>query len=250
MGAEVRSTFLDFGGPDIEHGFGADDEAGTRVIGASAQPEEPGQALDGLAEAHVVREDTAETIGGEVGEKLETFDLIGAQGDAEACGQAGTDLEPQFGGEPGQVFPDFGVKDFAGGTPRQLEGVEAMPSVAGFERVEPEFFDGLPLGVAEGQLEASPTPVLQADELAPGGHELAEFGWGDPWFLGVDAEFEIKPVWLGIGRVEGKADRGLDGIFEEGRKRGIEQQTHRWRKGLGPGGEPFGKIPRDSDAEA
>ena len=75
-----RGEVLGFRAPVVGHAFRADDEAGAaRVVRLRAQPEQPGEGLDGFAEAHVVGEDAAETVGAEVGEEVEAFALIRAQ---------------------------------------------------------------------------------------------------------------------------------------------------------------------------
>ena len=78
LNIERRSEFLHFTSPDIKDGFRTDDKTRRHVIiiVASTQPEEPGEALKRLTQTHVIRQDAAETVGGQVGKKLESIDLV------------------------------------------------------------------------------------------------------------------------------------------------------------------------------
>ena len=68
------------------------------MTGLFAQPKQPGQSLDGFAQAHVVSENTAEMVGGEIGQEMKTFELIGPQLRRDSCGQLGRDAGFNFAG--------------------------------------------------------------------------------------------------------------------------------------------------------
>ena len=69
------------------------------------QPSKPSQGLERFAEAHVIREDAAESIGRKIGKEMKSCFLIGPQGGGDGFGDrwrdAGLDLAgapPEHGG--------------------------------------------------------------------------------------------------------------------------------------------------------
>ena len=90
------------------------------------EPEQIGEGLDGFAEAHVVGEDAAEVVDGEVGEELEAIDLIGTQGGVEAVGDVRIDFELDVSGAVLDAFPGFRIENLGGFRIGELEGVHPV----------------------------------------------------------------------------------------------------------------------------
>src|SRR5216684_4028383 len=59
----------------------------TTRLGQRAQPQQPRERLHGFSEAHVIGQDSAETVRREVGEKMKSLVLIGAQLGLQPGGQ-------------------------------------------------------------------------------------------------------------------------------------------------------------------
>ena len=180
FGGELGREALGLGEPAVHHALGADDEgaeglgrAGRRVGVRLVQ--EPGEGLHGFAEAHVVGEDAAEAAGGQVGEKVKPFLLIGAQRGA----QAGRKLRGRQGDEGGGALAQrVGESGVGGGKciglRCELQGVEAvLGRFTGGKHVlgaKPEAIEGgfgVLIGVA-GDLEAPPAVRGEAHPFAAG----------------------------------------------------------------------------------
>ena len=71
LNAEPWEKARRLGQPVVLHGFGANDEGGFLRLPSRTQPGDPRQSLECFAEAHVIGQDTAELIGGEVGKEME-----------------------------------------------------------------------------------------------------------------------------------------------------------------------------------
>ena len=116
--------------PDIEHGLGTHDERGFfRSLGLLVfleQPEQIGERLDGFSESHVIGEDAAEVVDREIGEELETIDLIGPERGVEAFRKVRIDLELDVAGAVLDALPGFGVEDLGGFGIGELQGVHAV----------------------------------------------------------------------------------------------------------------------------
>jgi len=261
----------------VDDGFGADDEGaerggGWRGFGGGrflpGGVEEPGEGLDGFAETHIVGEDAAEAVGGEMGEEVVSFFLIRAKRGAEfggngrgRCGGEGLGAFAERRGEAGVLgFEEVG---FGG----ELEGVDAVGGGAavGQDVVgrEAEAVEGGGVGGVGGlDFEALPAVAFEADPFAAGLEEEREFVGGE---LGVfDAEFggEVEPVASGgfgggcSGKFDtcterraeeaGEAGGGVEG--EIGRERGVpgdEFVGEVFGDGAGPVGFP--RVPVESE---
>ena len=62
------------------------------------QPGEPSQGHEGFAEAHVIGEDAAEAVGGQVGEEVESGFLVGPQSGGDGSGKGRGDAGLDFTG--------------------------------------------------------------------------------------------------------------------------------------------------------
>ena len=98
---------------------------------ARGEPEEPGEGLQGFAEAHVVGEDAAETIFGEESEEVKALVLVGAEIGEEAGGKRRGRGGAEGGGAVADGGPEFLGKGLAEGFVGELQGVEAE-GLAGF----------------------------------------------------------------------------------------------------------------------
>jgi hypothetical protein len=248
---ELRGELLGLAGPDVEHGFRADDERGLfRAAGFPVffeQPEQIGERLDGFAEAHVIGEDAAEVVDREVGEELEAIDLIGAQGGVEAFRHVRIDLELDVAGAVLDALPGLRVEDLGGLGVGELQGVHAVGLAGEVEGVEPEAGDGLALVGVELDFEAHPRAVVHADVAAAGGDELADLGFGEIDALDVDDDAQVEPVDVLADDLE--ADGGGDGIGEDGFQAEVDVEFDVLGHRLDPLGEFFRELLGDAGFE-
>ena len=131
-----------------------------------AKPEEPGEGLQGFAQAHVVGEDAAEIVFCEVGEKMKTLELIRAQLSAKAGGQRGRDACLQLGGAALDGLRLRLGQELLRRRVRELERVEALRLVGQFTRGESETGELLVLLGGELEREFAPALFRQPHEAA------------------------------------------------------------------------------------
>ena len=91
-----------------------------------AQPDQPGQCLQGFAQAHVVGENATETVRGEVSEEVEALELVGAQLRRHAGGQIGRDAGFDFAGATLNLFDLLLGRGTSSRVIGELEGVQTL----------------------------------------------------------------------------------------------------------------------------
>ena len=249
--ADVGGEFFGFPGPDIEHGFGADDEGGAAgdpsLFVFLHQPDEVGERLDGFAQAHVIGQDAAEIVGGEVGEELETIDLIGPQGGLEQCGNLGVDFELDIAGAILDALPSLRVEHLGGFGIGELERVHPVGFAGQVEGIEPEAGDRFALVGVEPDFEAHPGAILHPDVTAAGRDELADLGFGQGDALDVDDDAQVEPVDVLAHDFE--AHGGGDGVGEDGFEAEVDVEFDGFRHVLDPLREAFGELLGDAGFE-
>lgn len=166
---EVRGELFGFSSPVMENGGGTDDQGGFRIFAMLVvQPGQPGEGLQGFAEAHVVGKDATESQSREITQVVEAVLLVWPQVclDLGWEGDVGHSLKVrEFFTKQGDGF--FGTEG-SDGIIVQLGGMEQ----GGFLRVAIEAFQAecsggfVRLPVCVG-IEFDPTGIGQFNE--PGG---------------------------------------------------------------------------------
>lgn len=110
------------------------------------QPEHVSDGLDGFAQTHVVRQNAAEAVRGQIGQEVEAVHLVRAQGGLKLGGNVRLDIDLDFRGAVLDAFPGLRVEHFRGLRVRKLHGVHAVGFPGKVEGVQAQAGDGVALG--------------------------------------------------------------------------------------------------------
>jgi hypothetical protein len=167
-----------------------------------AQPGQPGQCLQRLAQAHVVGQHAAKAVRGEIRQKMKSFGLVRAHLGANGRRQPGRDTRLQFAHAPPDIFNTFGREESLRGVIGQLQRVKPLRFGREIPRVEANPGELLVLLGREVVLE--PPPAFFAKPHVPAARVEQEFQFLR-CKLGVahiERDLQIEPVHAGLGDVE------------------------------------------------
>ena len=203
-------------------------------IGFFDQVQEPREGLHGFAQAHVVGENAAEAVAGEMRKEVEPFKLVGSQFRAESLRQRGNRLGRELGGAILEGVDEHGVwRHQRVGFRGELQGVEPVPGGAAVQEhivnAEAQAIqrNGRRRVEIDGRLELAPAVFREADPAAAGFQKQGDLLGRERGVLHADADGEIEAIVLVLAG-------GGDAVAEMRAQRGAQQ-----------GSEVGGNIERD-----
>ena len=257
--AQAGIKALRLGDPVVGDGLGADDEAGQGVaVRLGAQPRDPHEGLQGLAQAHVVGQHAAEPVGGEVGQEVVAVDLVWAQLGADRFRHGRRNAGLQFADPAVDLLDALRREELLRGGVGKLQGVEALGFGNEIARRQAEPGELFVVLGREIELQAPPAFVAQAHVAAARVEEQLGFLRREHEVGHVEDDFEIEPVDARLLHVEGHgaadrrvAQRGefavkLDGDF---RRQALQPGDEKLGRLLGEPKRPAAAVVRPSGAE-
>jgi hypothetical protein len=247
--AQAGIKALRLGDPVVGDGLGADDEAGLGfAVGLGAQPRDPHQGLQGLAQAHVVGQHAAEAIRGEVGEEVVALDLIRAQLGADRLRDRRRDAGLQFTDPALDLLDALRREELLRGVISELQRVEALGFGGEIARGEAEPGELFVVLGREIELQAPPAFLAQAHVAAARVEEQLGFLRREHQVGHVEDDLEIEPVHARLLHVEG--DGAADGRVAERGEFAVELDGDVRRETLQPRDEQLGRLLGEPDHPA
>ena len=141
---------------------------------ASRKPENVGDTLDRFSQSHIVGENSAEAVGGEIGEELEALGLVRTEIGLQRRGHLGVGIDLNILGAILDALPGLGVENFGSLGVGQLHGVHAVGLAGEVEGVESETSDRIALVVVELDFQTHPGAIVHAHITTPRSHKLTD----------------------------------------------------------------------------
>ena len=210
------------------------------AVRLGAQPGDPHEGLQGLAQAHVVGQHAAETIRGEVGEEVVALDLIRAQFRADQVRHGRRDAGFQFADPAMDLFDARRREEFLRGVIGELQRVEALGFGGEIARGEAEPGELFVVLGREIELQAPPAFLAQAHVTAARVEQQFGFLRREREVGHVEDDFEIEPVNARLLHVEGHG--AADGRIAERGEFAVEFDRDFRRETLQPRDEKLGRL--------
>ena len=186
-----------------------------------AQPQEPGQRLQGFAQAHVVGQDAAEAVGGQVGEEVKALELVRAQLGGHAGRQVGRHAGLDLAGAALDLLDLLLGQELPGGVIGELQGVQALRLGGKFARVQAQPGEPFVLVVAQVELEPAPAFALEPHVGAFGVEQQLDFLLRQRGVGHVEHHAQVEPVNVRLRDIElHAAGHGAPRRRRPGRRRG------------------------------
>ena len=119
--------------PDIDHGLRTYHKGRSHFVHAAlnfgllfTKPQQIGDRLDGFTQPHVIGQQSAKVVSGEVSKEVKSFDLIRTQCCLQGLRHWRLDLDLNFTCTVFNTLPRFGIKHFSSFRICQLKGVHTV----------------------------------------------------------------------------------------------------------------------------